>query len=314
MKKSTKTNFCGRSINTGRCTDIIDAGPDEVCAYLYDFCSHDRLRISKEEGNPVRLILTNDGRQQLVATVKRVQWPLYDREFVFRTFWWKDEADGSHYVGVVSVDENVDYGTSMKTTRGSTINLTKLIPFGEVGADGKQHQSQMIYTQKRDGAGFLPEWLVNSVVQNSLNAVQSTRLAFNRDTEIDKAENARLINIMQNSNEEVYDAVENDALRSAKEKFDSIGKLDPIESTSHRVQIWGGHIEGDPMVVGVGEVLVDCSIEECAANEYFSHGRVALNIFYDLDGGMIKEFHHFNSHSLRNRSVYYVAPGGALHY
>jgi len=146
MKKPIRATFCGRSINTGRCSDIIDSAPDEVCAYLYDYCSLERLRISKEEKNPARLIITNDGRQQLVATVKRVQWPLYDREFVTQMFWWKNNSDGSHYVGVVSVDENVDYGTSMKTVREYSINLTKLIPFGEIGADGKQHQSQMIHT------------------------------------------------------------------------------------------------------------------------------------------------------------------------
>ena len=124
MKKPIKTAFCGRSINTVMCNDIIDAGPEEVCAYLYDYCSYDQLRINKEEANPVRLVVTNDGRQQLVATVKRVQWPSNNREFVTQMFWWKDDSDGSHYVGVVSVDEDVDYGISMKMVRGNTINLT----------------------------------------------------------------------------------------------------------------------------------------------------------------------------------------------
>ena len=72
-------------------------------------------------------------------------------------FLWKDDRDGSHYVGVVSVDKDVDYGISMKIVRGYTINLTQHKPCGEVGADGKQHQSRMMYTQKLDAAGFLPE-------------------------------------------------------------------------------------------------------------------------------------------------------------
>ena len=121
MKKLTKTAFCERTINTVRGTDIIDAGPEEVCAYIYDFCSRDRLRFSRELGHPARLIITNDGRQQLVASVKRVRWPFNNREFVTQMFWWKDNIDGSHYVGVVSIEEDIDYGNSMKMVRGYAI-------------------------------------------------------------------------------------------------------------------------------------------------------------------------------------------------
>jgi len=57
--------------------------------------------------------------------------------------WWKDESDGSYYVRVVFVKKDIDYRNPMKMVRGYTINLVKLEPCGEVGADGKQHQSQM---------------------------------------------------------------------------------------------------------------------------------------------------------------------------
>ena len=55
------------------------------------------------------------------------------------------------------MEENIVYGISMKMVRGYTINLTKLIPYGEVGADRKHHQIQMIYTQHLDAEGFLPD-------------------------------------------------------------------------------------------------------------------------------------------------------------
>ena len=73
MKRKQRSGWCERSIATGRCSDIIDASPLEVLACLRDFCSRERRRISKEELNPARLVLSDDGREQLVATVKRVK-------------------------------------------------------------------------------------------------------------------------------------------------------------------------------------------------------------------------------------------------
>jgi len=56
-------------------------------------------------------------------------------------------------------------------------------------------------------------------------------------------------------------------------------------------------------------VIVDCSIEECCANEFMSYSRGALKDFYGRDGGLLKEFVHYSSHCLRNRSVYRFPPG-----
>jgi len=114
MKKHQTTGWCERSIAMGRCVDIIDTSAENVIAYLYDFCSSQRMRINTEEGNIARLNLTDDGRQQLVATVKKVQWPLHNREFVCNVIWWNG-GGGAYYLAIISVNNDIDYGASLNT-------------------------------------------------------------------------------------------------------------------------------------------------------------------------------------------------------
>ena len=175
MKRKQNRGWCERSIATGRCSDIIDASPAETLAYLYDFCSRQRMVIHTEQGHVARLNVTDDGRQQLIAAVKRVQWPLKNREFVCKVMWWND-VSGAYYLGVASVSNDIDYGTSLYTVRGFTKGLVKLEPFGDVGEDGRFGQCRMIYTQKLDGAGDLPAFVVNSSVPMSLNLVKDSFL------------------------------------------------------------------------------------------------------------------------------------------
>ena len=110
---------------------------------------------------------------------------------------------------------------------------------------------------------------------------------------------------MKDPKAEKYFDVENDAVELIKTKFALIGDLSPLESKSPHVKMQVGYVEGDPVIVGTAEVLLDCTIEECAANEYMSYSRGALNAFYGREGGMSREFLHFNSHCFRNRSVYH---------
>jgi len=92
MKRKEKRGYCERSIGMGRCVEVIDAPPEVVTSWLYDFCSKDRQRIDREAGHIARLSFANDGRQQLIASVKRVQWPFSNREFVTILVWWKELA------------------------------------------------------------------------------------------------------------------------------------------------------------------------------------------------------------------------------
>ena len=73
-----------RSVATGRAVGVIDNSAEEVAAWLFDYCSNERTRISKEEGNPARIELKVQEQERRVneikvATIKKMPFPLQDR-------------------------------------------------------------------------------------------------------------------------------------------------------------------------------------------------------------------------------------------
>ena len=63
-----------------------------------DFCSVERMRISKKEGNPARLEIRKRRREneRTFAIVKRMPAPLENREFVFRQVWYAEKGKVRH--------------------------------------------------------------------------------------------------------------------------------------------------------------------------------------------------------------------------
>ena len=109
----------GRSVVTGKTVGDVDCSVEEVAAWLMDYCSKNRVRISMEEGNPARLELRKLMRENEMtfATVKKMPFMLDNREFVTRQIWRSEE--GKALIAFEPVDVKVDYGTALRTTRGS---------------------------------------------------------------------------------------------------------------------------------------------------------------------------------------------------
>ena len=107
-----------RSIGTGKGVGIVDGSLEEVAAWVTDFCSNDRMRIHREEGESARLELKEKAREneRTFATVKKVPFPLHNRKFVTRMIWKLKK--GKVLVGMESVDDDVDYGVQLDGTRG----------------------------------------------------------------------------------------------------------------------------------------------------------------------------------------------------
>ena len=180
MKYKKNRGWFERSIAIGRCSDVIDCSPQEMVAWIFDHNSRDRNRIHSEGGHIARLVLDGDGRQQLVATVKRMPWPLYHREFVTWVVWSKDD-DGGFDVAAASVHVDVDYGISVSSVEGFTRLSAKIGPYGEMGANGRYNQCQMVITQIFDANGYVPSFIVNSKIPQALSLVEEARTFFNRD-------------------------------------------------------------------------------------------------------------------------------------
>ena len=61
--KYIKPKHGERSVATGKVTGVVDCSAEEAAAWVMDYCSNDRMRISREEGNPARLELREKRRE-----------------------------------------------------------------------------------------------------------------------------------------------------------------------------------------------------------------------------------------------------------
>lgn len=96
-----------KSLVTGKAIGVLDCSAEEVAAWAVDYCNNEKMRISRERGNPARLMLTDNvgsgerDNEAVAATVKKFPFFLQDREFVAK-FVWKSE-EGRVYLGEASV-------------------------------------------------------------------------------------------------------------------------------------------------------------------------------------------------------------------
>ncbi|GMH62352.1 hypothetical protein TrST_g13759 [Triparma strigata] len=170
-------------IAAGKAIAIVDSSVEKVAAWVMDACGNEKMRISREEGNPARLVLTEeDGYPQkdneiTLATVKRMPFFLNDREFVVRMIWRSDE--GKMSIATESIDDNVDvaYGRKLRKTRGFTRALWEFenLPQRDVEGEGEgenQQRCKATLVQIVDPGGSIPAWVTNRKITYTLSAVQ----------------------------------------------------------------------------------------------------------------------------------------------
>ena len=146
-----------RNVATGKGEGVVDSSAWEVAAYFCNYCSNERIRVSKEDGNPARLILDYKAPNEAkMATIKKMPFPLLDREFVVRLVWKSDE-DGVT-IAVESIDEQVDYGAKMNTVRAHTQSFYR---FHRLLALGDVQQCRVTCYNYLDAGGRMPTALLN---------------------------------------------------------------------------------------------------------------------------------------------------------
>ena len=261
--------------------------------------------LNREQKNFARFIENNDGRQQLTATIKAMPWPLNDREFVTRMFWWRGPG-GAYYFAVVSVNDIIDYGVSTKTVRAVTQQFILLEPT-------ERNQCRMTLTQVVDGGGYIPSFVVNSKIALVQGLVDEVRVFFSEDEHIDREDHEALIRIMEDPNDEGCSVSELASIAAIRKLAEDTGKeLKIIESPSHYVTMKSAVIEGNPHNVGYAELILDGSLELCAANTFLTGRRKNCNTFYE-QGGVSQNIHHCGNHSFIVRKVYNLKIPGFGH-
>ena len=113
----------------GSASTTLDCSSLNALAWWFDYASRLRAKISDEEDNPARLVWTTNGpHDNVVASIKRVPFPLRRRELVARQLCAID--DGVLLWFMSSVDEAVDYGERKrsKAVRAFTTSLARFKP------------------------------------------------------------------------------------------------------------------------------------------------------------------------------------------
>ena len=132
-----------RQLAIGRASTTLDCSPQIALAWWFDFASRERTKTSAEEGNPARLVWTTNGQHDnVIASIKKVPFPLHPRELVARQLCATDDGVLSWFTS--SVDQNPDYG-SKKYARAVRASTTAALRFKPV--DGRDDQCELHLVQ-----------------------------------------------------------------------------------------------------------------------------------------------------------------------
>jgi len=264
-----------KTLGFGRAECIADCSAEEAAAWFFEYCSRERMALSREEGNPARLEIRKwreeRNNEKLFAIIKKLPYPLHKREFVMRYVLKMGRQDVS--VAFVPAKEQVDYG-------GNPGKLVQATTSGILTAKNiEDHngflQCKLTLTQYMDTGGHIPVKIVDRTIPRVLSTIAVLRDSFNRDEEVDKAALASLVNIIKNEHQDYTDE-EKVAIRKGK-KFYGYCKedenFDALKSPDERVKMKLVHVNGASSGTGVATTVVDASVEECAARELFLDSR-----------------------------------------
>jgi hypothetical protein len=264
-----------RSVALGKAQGVADCSAEEAAAYYFEYCSRDRNAISRDAGNPARLEI-KEGEEMInekaFATVKTMPLLLHNREFVFKHV-WKRNQDGSIIVACCSVDKDVDYGGNVgELVRGIT---KALFIASNIKSTGDMQQCKIQLLQFADAGGHIPVTLINKKIPLGLKALYDVSDALKKDEMIDKAALASLANIIKNEPQDYTDE-EKVAIRKGKEFYEKCKEdenFDDLKSPDERVKMKLVHVDGASSGTGFATTVVDASVEECAAYEFYFGSR-----------------------------------------
>ncbi|GMH53091.1 hypothetical protein TL16_g01370 [Triparma laevis f. inornata] len=285
-----------RSVGTGMGLGVVDCSAEEVAAWVMDYCSNERMRISEEEGNPARLELRKKARvnERTFATVKKMPFFLDNRELVFRQIWKSEE--GKVLVAVESVADKVDYGVKPKTTRGLTRGLWL---FRDLLVRGGAKQCRVTFVTQLDAGGSIPTWVVDKKIPLALTAVQEAIEEFRQDEKVDAAELREKATFMrERGQDEVYSEEENALLERVRQKFEfkEVKGWKQLKSPDVFVKMESIHEDGSAAAIGRAVTVVDATIEDCAAWEVTRMTRENMKLHYDF-GGIDRKVVKLSDHS-----------------
>jgi len=240
---------------------VLDCSARNALAWWFSLMRRENVKQSSEQGNPALLLADERSRHDhFVATIKKMPFPLNNREFVNRLVCVAD-INGDLLIMCVPVDNVIDYGMNTRTVRGVSRALVRFTPYGE-------SHCKVTYIQYLDAGGRIPTFVVNAKIPLALGAVGDLRDAFQRDDEIDKLERDELARVIKDE-PQTYTARELDLLRIARDQLASIkeDEMRELQSPDSLVAMSHVFVEGSREAVLRAITVIDETVETCAAFE-----------------------------------------------
>jgi len=279
---------------------VLDCSARDALASWWSVASRNNMRISSELGNPALLVQRRTDSNDLVwATIKKMPFPLHNREFVGRQVCAAD-TNGDFLVTAVPTDEVIDYGVKTNTVRGVGRSITRLAPEG-------YEQCKVTYHMYLDANGRIPTFVMNSKIPLALGAVDDLRDAFQRDDEIDKLERDQLARVIKDE-PQTYTAEEGGLINKVNVKLGMLEweHFEELESPDHLVRMGKIFTDGSHCAIIRASVTVDATAEQCAAWEMCQLSREAVRNHGTLPRALTKT----NAHNSVYNVVYdFKIPG-----
>ena len=298
--KLSKIHVKGESNAWGRASATIDASAEKVVAWFWDYCSNERIATVRNfEKNPRELIKSVSDNHNIFSTVKTMPWPSRTRQFVFENTWMKRE-DGSFVYAFrppqTDAYDDITHLDLAKKSRRMVIR-GELWGFVTIKPDGAS-SCTITYVKLIDLKGHTPPKIMDLQIPIGLKHVFQLRDKFNRDDEIDKIEQERLMAIMRNSDKEVYSLSEEQLIDSVQKMKNITEDLfQPLKSPDFRTKMSLAHIDGENCGIMRCETTIDTYVEDCAAYNFLIMSRKRMR---DNEGSatVYRQAANINNHAL----------------
>jgi hypothetical protein len=208
--------------------------------------SKENMRRSMAQGDLAKCMLSQSSKHDFAwALVKKMPFPLHNREFVARQICFTDEH--GRFVSVFEPPREeivVDYGRRMNAVRGRATGFLRLTPI----AGGAQCKLELY--QQVDAGGRVPVFVVNSMAGQALSPVAEMRDHFQRDDEVDKLERDELAATIRDE-PQVYEAAEEQFITRVQDKLSGLKEegFKELDSPDHLVKMHSILVEGSSTVV-----------------------------------------------------------------
>ena len=298
--KLSKKHNKGESNAWGKATTTIDTSAENVLAWIWDYCSNERLNATKKlHKNPREVIKHSAPNQNVFSSIKSLPWPLRSRQFVSENTWTKQDDKMYVYAWRPPIthefDDNhlVDIGNHKvnKLVRAESKGFCTLTNVGN-------QKCELTWVQHLNLNGNIPAKLMDKQIPRSLGAVFQVRETFNRDDEIDREERNEIMGVMKNDENEVYSEEESAFVRRVTLRMDNIaeGIITELKTPDFRVPMSLSHVDGEPHAFFKCKVLIDATIEECCAYNFQFNSRKRMRI-NDRKDVLLREEKSVNNHN-----------------